>query len=109
MTDREILLGNQLIATFVGDKTTPDGLPANWYEPSRRSDALKYNKSWDWLMPIVEYLEEKCDAVIEIHRTRTKIISSGYMHGNISDSRIEASFQAIVNFVKWYKSHKEPE
>lgn len=57
MTSEEICNGNALIAHFMGLKRGDDWQvrngDANWCHPVD----LKYNTSWDWLMPVVEKID----------------------------------------------------
>ena len=46
MTEEEIIIGNRLIADFMGGDSTKSPC----YLPDR---LLYYNSSWDWLMPVV--------------------------------------------------------
>lgn len=75
------------------------------------ADELPYHTSWDWLMPVVEKIEG-CDGVsdeevvtIEYHDC---IIP--YHQGEIraigADSKIDAVYQAVVAFIKWYNENK---
>ena len=67
-----------------------------------------YDKKWDWLMPVVEKIEN-LDCVAEFSivfnnaciflrndGTRTDLIS------NQTNNKIEAVFKTVVDFVKWY-------
>jgi hypothetical protein len=64
---------------------------------------LKYNTSWNWLMPVVEKIEAICGASITIQQkwccvkhhitaTQTTIVS---------DLKITATYKAVVAFIKW--------
>jgi hypothetical protein len=90
---------------------------------------LKYDTSWDWLMQVVEKIENNLKYVITINSSPT--ISSRWLShkiliqkNNLSDmldkvfivkyesdyskneSKIEATYNACVEFVKWYNQQK---
>ena len=61
---------------------------------------LKFNKSWDWLMPVVS----KCYEYGELdNHYREEIIAS--LSGVID---IEDTYNAVVDFVKWYNDNNKP-
>jgi len=157
MTTQQIEEGNKLIAEFVGAKvTTPypfnkdlgyetyhfeypadKDVPTN-YPENRRShviDGLKYHSSWDWLMPVVEKIEnltmsgkeEISSGAIEdvdwsfafeikdkqcmIHR-----YCSPQFYGEDSDylklydcrntNKMKSVYYAVVQFITWYNQNK---
>lgn len=71
---------------------------------------LKFDTSWDWLMPVVEKInslngvsytiEGKC--AMEIGRNGCRIAFY------TSDSMIETVYKAVVEFIKWYNEIKKP-
>jgi hypothetical protein len=117
----ENLESNKLIAGFIGYKLTEDGyylLPLDlpqfrnsnhieWcsqYEVSFTEryweiseDALDYNHSWDWLMPVVEKCYQ-CDYE-----------EGGDLHLMMNDAiltiNIEEVYKAVVQFIKWYNKN----
>ena len=119
---------NKLIAEFMGAVGTPKYNPTEWdvyitgcldvdsddenaqhfYTP----DEMKYHKSWDWLMPVVEKIED-----IECKETSTDLV--GYhlydieirqnvttIHGtNIEETagdKLFNTYNAVVEFIKQY-------
>jgi hypothetical protein len=77
---------------------------------------LKFHKSWEWLMPVVKrirgieegMLVERIDFMpndgIAIHITgRDSIIVDA--NGN-HDGDKEATYKAVVEFIKWYNENK---
>jgi hypothetical protein len=87
MTQEEILEGNKLIAEFMG-------LPVH-EEYFRGIDACKYHSDWNLLMPIVEKIELFSCYVID-SKTLSTIIECHY------NSKIKSTYQAVVEFIKWY-------
>ncbi len=109
----EIIEGNKLIAEFMGGSQKEDQM----YIPDHvaecyKANCLVYDSSWDWLMPVVEQIEN-LGYYTEINK---KINGGNYVH--IADnslnkdiansfgleSKIEAMWQAVVEFIKWYNT-----
>lgn len=80
-----------------------------------RNDYWKFHSSWDWLMPVLEKIEE--NYYTEILGTNTKNDNSYIM--NIFDyngkfifdphshkSKLELVFITIVDFIKWHNKNK---
>ena len=57
---------------------------------------LKYNTSWDWLMPVVEKILNLQDTYAQ---ERQKVFNS------ITPS-INTTYTAIISFIKWYNENK---
>ena len=138
---------NKLIASFMGwtpSKTNPDYLilrpeddkpafehPLKMFNPGSnyyidhpktgcRPNSLMYDKSWDWLMPVIEKIENidngSCVIFVEIINSsccishminhnwpNDKAIISEYNLSN-SKSKLEAVYNAIVDFITWYNN-----
>ena len=98
---------NILIAKFLGfdlQRYEDDGvvegykLPYEQMKSTFSEDELKFNTSWDWLMPVVS----KCYEYGELDNTqREQIIAS--LSGIID---IEDTHNAVVDFIKWYNIKK---
>ena len=124
MTKEEIIEGNKLIAEFMGGVYDSDVNeywfylnPPNWtskFAPTTYE--LKYHSSWDWLMPVVEKIENdlkdsfNVDIVnnnqCEIVKNGSKFIC-GYGFETVYNSKIEAVYYSVVAFIKWYNSCKK--
>jgi hypothetical protein len=133
MESKEIIEGNKMIAEFMGlilhkpDKTfnieqwwsgdSSDGRKKG--EFVGYSHQLEYNTSWDWLMPVVDKIE-KLGFDSRIHGNNS---DDGYLCDFIQDNtnneiscfvtwqdnggtKIEATFKAVVEFIKWYNENK---
>lgn len=72
---------------------------------------LKYHTSWDWLMPVVEKIEElgycvwfqtrkKAPILITIWKNGDEIIRIGNLH----DTKIKTVYNAVIDFIKWYNN-----
>jgi hypothetical protein len=109
---------NRLIAEFMGYEIIYRPNSNGFIEISDTElcdvDDLEYHKSWDWLMPVVDKIEsdERFDVNILQYGT---IISSntkerGYIEivnnvANISfDSKIDHTYQAVVEFIKQHNN-----
>lgn len=142
MTQEQGIEGNKLIAEFVGFKmwwseggsydwpekeleiSVPDFLEDEDLEYMYTLDMpfymywgeLKFNTSWDWLMPVVEKIEELGYTTV-IHgygkdftpylETYCAIKEGNYRWGyGESKSKIEAVWLASVLFIQWYNEQK---
>jgi len=108
---------NKLIAEFMGFKkdiyfhfpqhkelvVSRDGY-SEWMEHFR-ADELKYHSSWDWLIPVVESIEQTNLATIEIHTKGMVLISYNSDTLMYTDSLITAVYDACVDFIKWYNKN----
>ena len=76
---------NKLIAEFMGHEYRCD------------AHGNTYNNSWDWLMPVVQKIEDYLsDNVGEV----------GYFDDGLISNDIEVRYQAVVEFIKQYNDEK---
>lgn len=128
MTQEEILEGNKLIAEFM--ELHKDEESGNYLivdEPHIRASCLmsieylRYHSSWDWLMPVVEKIEhleetETMLGIVDINSHYCRILSLCKKQPDIiigcyetspeklkCSTKIDALYQAIIKFIKWYK------
>lgn len=103
-----------------------------------KEDELEYHKSWDWLMSVVEKIETidmseegyqweghdgeiECnnqDICVEIEKNKCWIYMNLQLdpmhtinektHRQKFDTKIEATYAAVVEFIEWYNEHKTP-
>ncbi len=103
--------GNKLIAEFMGGKIAHFNISN---EPHFRNlphgraillEDLKYNNSWDWLMPVFEKIE-KMGAWTDIWQN-----DDGYgvdvkynekYFNTTGKTKIESVWLAVVEFIKWH-------
>lgn len=89
--------------TYTTEPTTENGIAEGF---------LRFNSSWDWLMPVVEKIEglgytteknyQRVDRDWQFLITRRSNIL--FQEFN-NDSRI-ACYDAIVNFIEWYNKNR---
>lgn len=130
MSEQEILKGNKLIAEFIGavyirredlfdDHIIEEFIYNNNHPISKQIPKvtenlyhLRYHLSWDWLMPVVEKIEEmknENNVIYEVILGRYSMVINPHcnlqkMFHHESESKIHAAFQTIVEFIKWYNS-----
>jgi|SRR6478736_7922342 len=109
---------NKLIALFMGAEDMQtylsfkhikhDSLPikGQWYYMFTE---LQYDKSWDWLMPVVEKIEQLLpdDSIITIEHKRCyipTIYNEITIEGN-ADTKLRATYNAVIGFIRWYNKN----
>ena len=66
-------------------------------------DELQYHKSWDWLMPVVEKIEQTNDGctLVIIEDERCHIDNQkGFEIDSVGHTKIEAVYNAVIKFIK---------
>ena len=119
---------NQLIAEFMGvfDKILSTGNIHSWSdapfyyttEDTREkvikniSKYSKYSKDWNWLMQVIEKIEnlskEGETYMLSITKFSARITYKGsrIVDLPIDNTKIEAVYNACVEFIKWYNKQK---
>jgi hypothetical protein len=128
MEREEINKRNEAIALFMGAKLK---VPANTkYAPyyqffkedgliyrEKEPKDMKYNSSWDWLMPVVEKIEKTringSPLYCEIGKTYSYIYKTAHTMGEKRDilsipgkTKIEAVFLGVSEFCMMYNENK---
>lgn len=115
-------MDNELIAEFMDQHVTLNGLRRNVMTNSYYADELEYDISWDWLMPVVEKID-KLTMSDETHfrtningsRNRTHCYIHKYHPGmsvgkevseGHEDSKLSSVYKAVVGFIKWHNVNK---
>ena len=71
----------------------PDG-----YLPMMGIDGLKYDTSWDWLMPVVK----KCRTRLFSPRNATEVYMLRDLEDAVLTLEIEEAFEEVINVIEWY-------
>ncbi len=124
LTPDEIKKGKVLIAAFmnIGYKRY-DNWGYFFYDKVSgdivATDIL-FNSSWDILMPVVEKIENInyvsvyfSKTYLGIHKVEISLHTPNYVSPTVSktvfienNNRLEATFRAVVEFIKWYNTNK---
>ena len=90
---------NKLIAEFMG---VPQGEHTHFMvepfalESYANVDDLKYDISWDWLMPVVQKVSSLCDEPCELDNMKHALLTGD----------IESVYDDVVEFIKEYNNGK---
>ena len=93
---------NKLIAEFMGwDIQSPTTIPNNLHLSNLELDngevmELKFDTSWDWLMPVVETCYDNGADENEV----------GDITHALLDCDIDHTYKAVVEFIKQYNKNK---
>ncbi len=115
MTQSEIIEGNKLISEFTGLTLNKKQFPLTpFYEKDKTFLAyepdLQFHQSWNWLMPVVEKIGK--EYTINLHSFPGNGFDFVVKEGNFrrgfgeNENPIIATFQAIIEFIKWYNENK---
>jgi hypothetical protein len=84
---------NKLIAEFMGYPNISNDEDKRDY----LEDYVKYHKSWDWLMPVVDKIENYLS---------DNVGKVGYFDECLSSNDLEVRYQAVVEFINQYNKTK---
>jgi hypothetical protein len=128
------MIYNELIAEFMGLRCTnkeyglyrrEDKSPHTLYlsdfpNNRQKNNVIAYDSSWDWLMPVVEKIEEmrfdiKINCIWAPKKGKEiKFITTGiwdqkdfqivYQEAIPGVSKIQSVYSAVVEFIKWHNS-----
>lgn len=123
--DKYEISDNQLIAKFMGARTTKakEVNALMWVCEGYRlhgklafNHNLKYHKSWDWLMPVIDKIEEfgyhvttqsyQCQ-IWDKNPSKECIEKLGDLAGMIidadfNDDKFQNAYEGVVAFIMWY-------
>ena len=109
---------NKLIAEFMGYRYQKSNFFSVMEFYKNNEDKFvecKYHKSWDWLMPVVDKIESftddlnQCRYNVEIEQCFVCITDNHNSEDIIeldADKKIDAVYQAVVEFIKFYNENK---
>lgn len=109
----EIIVGNKLIAEFMGANMLTDetlNLPymnSEWYDLME----LKYHSSWDWLMPVcIKINSKESIKYCESNGMKDSIIcyinAMRLMKRGAISFDIQKTWQGAIEFIKWFNLQK---
>lgn len=102
---------NKMIAIFIGLQL--DSMGFIKYNPTnikiKVDHDLKFHTSWDWLMPVVEKIES-LGYIVSLTNKACHILMNGKTLFDkpmqfISSTKIEATYNAVIEFINWYNSN----
>ncbi len=119
---------NKIIAKFMGDKKV-NSISIEEFKkiPSEErfqyngwfAEDLQYHSDWNWLMPVVEKIEDfrfsdhpnsmRFSVKIKHHSCRIsdhEIEGKNFIHMGGFHSKIEAVYWACVEFINWFNQQK---
>ena len=102
---------NRLISEFMGMKPNRyNSFPLKPTDFAQDGDAdvrysdMKYHKSWDWLMPVIDKIRSEVCYVKYKEHTASMIDDGGIY---INTKFRENTYNDVVEFIKWYNQNKE--
>ena len=108
---------NKLLAEFLGFELTTDSISILYYTEDRGLKQLpKFHSDWNWLMQVVEKIESlgyNIDTMkVDITKYQSSQFCGIYIDGkriytNYCETKIEAVYNACVEFVKWYNKNNK--
>lgn len=107
---KKTLQGNKLIAEFMKLSVSEGHNGLVWYDWDGAKDVL-YHESWDWIMPVIKKIDEIPSEFI----TGSKYVAVPKKHDELIDEIRESvsfvmimeSWQAVVEFIKWYNQNSK--
>jgi hypothetical protein len=132
MTKEEIYTGNVLIAEFIGmedvesgwqDKNNVLNIPPLHRPRTNTFVMLKFHSSWDWLMPVVEKINNSCFlglTTVTMFNNGTQIVVydlkwdkepfNCYPKINTQEAiKLSVTFNAVIRYIEWYNYNKNKE
>ncbi len=118
MSKEEILENNIIIAEFMGWIKTEIkheyyNKNDNWVDIGvLNARSFSYNHDWNWLMEVVEKIESlKCPIYIsgnncQIYERIGWGEHIGWHIDSYGKNKLEATYLAIIKFIKWYNQNK---
>jgi hypothetical protein len=109
---------NKLIAEFMGFKLQQDPTE-RWFGNyfaipndawSNRLELLHFDTDWNWLMEVVEKIENYNEYTNVLFTPQgceiNCYIENGFLFSNDCNTKIEAVYNACIEFIKWYNKQK---
>lgn len=118
------LSDNELIAEFLGIEMTVEKGTRYWHYIDRenkkmiyalKEQYLKFNTSWDWLMPVVEKIENLYyDVTItptglyieSTEHTEEDFCEQEVYYEQENETKIRVVYRGVIKFIKWYNPQR---
>ena len=111
MNKKEIFEGNKLIAEFMDGKVKSDlfQIDEGWiwlpHENMCKINSLRYNFSWDWLMPVFDKFTSKFNISWKISSTMVSIYNpntniNGRFEINCPENIIIDAWRGVISTIK---------
>lgn len=139
MKAEEIIKGNKLIAEFIGLKQVKwpnekelfwvnnnfiedfthyedysNTSKFDWGNSLPQTDRLSYDHSWNWLMSVVQKIEDLGFSISILNKSCCVLIKGkgiedsitrGYIYSK--ESKIESVWLGVIEFIKWYNKQEK--
>jgi hypothetical protein len=118
MKDKKIIAGNNLIAVFLGANvlSVTKRRTGNLYIYDKAGNYNSYHSDWNELIPVLEKIEslgyhtricfDDFGTWMQIHYGLSVADTSETKALNQHGTKIENTFNSIVEFIKWYNKKK---
>jgi hypothetical protein len=114
----QIIENNKLLAKFMGCYQNNEGFWGFENTPNHKKwnndrflDCTKYDTDWNWLMQVVEKIENYNEFTNVLFAPQgcaiDVYIENGFAFSNDCNTKIEAVYNACVEFVKWYNNQNK--
>jgi len=112
---KTIVETNKEIAIFMGDISSTDDRIS--FSKNCPVEQLKYDESWDWLMPVIEKIETMSmtrgrhfylhmdAAFVQIRVDRVNL--QPLAKWGATNNKMQAVYNAVVEFIEWYAKNKK--
>jgi hypothetical protein len=105
--DEIIAQQSAMIAEFNNESCIINDVPYFLHRLNKNDDPLEawfghYHESWDWLMPVVEKIDNIYSTTSLTHKQEVRF--ERILNLKITD-KIETVYKAVVEFIKWYNSN----
>lgn len=115
MIKKEILEGNKLIAGFYYENSFYDDGEDCYCKNEDNSyikfyiEDAKYHKSWDWLMPVIEEIENDYSCSVSITYDECYITNERqtFEKSFQGKTKLEACYKGVVSFIKYYNKNNK--
>ena len=76
-------------------------------EKEHTLDEMLFNSSWDWLMPVAKRIRNLWFTNANVDKDIYAGILWAEIFGCLGEVDIDKAYQAVVQFIEWYKQNKE--